>query len=147
MRGAAFRLFVLAAALASTGPAATGPALAEAACPVSDEAAAKASSYVAAVEQAVAAAPDCLTAYRRLQLCQLGSSADNALSDVVRGKCEALFLPKARPPVKKAYAAALKRCDRIAEGNSGSMYQSFAALCQARTAHDFARKAGAKLAK
>jgi hypothetical protein len=147
VRAAAFRLFILAAALASTGTGATGPALAEAACPVSDDEAAKAGGYAAAVEKAVAEAPDCLTAYRRLQLCQLGSSADNALGAAARGKCEALFLPKARPPVKKAYGAALKRCDRIAEGNTGSMYQSFAALCQARAARDFARKAGAKLAK
>ena len=147
MRAAAFRLFILAAALASTGTGATGPAFAEAACPVSDDEAAKAGGYAAAVEKAVAEAPDCLTAYRRLQLCQLGSSADNALGAAARGKCEALFLPKARPPVKKAYGAALKRCDRIAEGNTGSMYQSFAALCQARAARDFARKAGAKLAK
>jgi hypothetical protein len=139
VRAAAVRALVLVAALACCGPA-----FCETSCPVGDDEAARAGGYLAAVEKAIAAAPDCPTAFRRLELCQLGSSGDNALSDVARGKCEPLFLPSAKPAIKKGYAAALKRCDRIAEGNSGSMYQSFAAVCQARAARDFAAKAGVR---
>ena len=124
MKAAAVRTLVLAAALACSGAA-----FCETSCPVGDDKAARAGGYLAGVEKAIAAAPDCPTAFRRLELCQLGSSGDNALSDVARGKCEPLFLPTARPSIRKRYAAALKRCDRIAEGNSGSMCQYFAAVC------------------
>jgi hypothetical protein len=41
---------------------------------------------------------------------------------------------------KKAYKKVLDRCNKIAEKNVGTMYQSFAAVCQAGVARDFARK-------
>ena len=109
-------------------------------CPVDDAAAEKAGGYATAVEAALKAATDCQRAYQTLAACQLGSSRDNALADIVRSKCEPLFMGKASAATKRAYKKALARCDRIAEKNEGTMYQSFAAICQARAARDFASR-------
>lgn len=111
-------------------------------CPVGDAEAEKAGSYSAAVEAAVRDAPDCEKAFAALEACQLGSSADNALSEIVREKCEPLFLPKAKPTKKEAYKKAQDRCNEIAEKTEGSMYQSFTAVCLAGAARDFAKKGG-----
>ncbi|MFI5015684.1 MAG: hypothetical protein ACHQAY_25385 [Hyphomicrobiales bacterium] len=117
-----------------------GPAIASEKCPVNDTDPEKAGSYVKAVEAAVLNAPNCERAYRILEACQLGSTADNTLADMVQSECERMFMDKADAAVKKAYKRAQVRCERIAERNSGTMYQSFAAVCLARAARDFARK-------
>ena len=130
-------------ALALVAVLAGGPAFAGS-CPVSDAAAAKAGSYASGVDEAITSARDCDKAFAILDACQLGSSADNALSEPVVKKCEALFLGKARPTTKKAYEKALRRCDAIASNASGTMYQSFAAVCRARTARDFAHRQGGR---
>lgn len=135
MKRAALRTFVLAATLFGAAPVF---ALEE--CAVGDEDAGRAGGYVAAVQKAVAAAPDCPAAFHLFETCQLGSTQDIALSNIVRDKCEALFLPDIKQAAKKAYADALKHCDEIAESQSGSMYQSFAAMCQAKASRDFAAK-------
>jgi len=116
------------------------PALAAEQCPITDAAITKAGSYVAAVEAIVKSAPDCERAYKTLEICQLGSSGDNALSDIVRKKCEPLFLGNASRGVKAAYKKKLAGCERIAKQNEGTMYLGLAAVCQARAARDFARK-------
>ncbi len=116
------------------------PALAAEQCPINDAAIAQAGGYANAVEAAVKAAPDCERAYKNLEICQLGSSGDNALSDIVRKKCEPLFLGKASRGVKAAYKKKLTGCERIAKQNEGTMYLGLAAVCQARAARDFARK-------
>ncbi|WP_374547838.1 hypothetical protein [Rhodoblastus sp.] len=138
MKRAAVRTFVLAATLF-----AAAPVFAEDACPIGDEDASKAGGYVAAVQKAVAAAPDCPASFHLFETCQLGSTQDIALSNIVRDKCEPLFLPNIKPATKKAYAEALKHCDEVAENQSGSMYQSFAAMCEAKASRDFAAKAKA----
>ncbi|PNG27374.1 hypothetical protein [Methylocella silvestris] len=120
--------------------ACAAPATAAEKCPVSDAAAEKAGGYANAVNAAVKDARNCEQAYRALAACQLGSSADNPLSDIVRSKCEPLFMGRANPATKQSYKKALQRCDKIAERNEGSMYQGFAAVCQAGAARDFARK-------
>ncbi|CEG07527.1 hypothetical protein BN961_00919 [Afipia felis] len=89
------------------------PALAAEQCSINDTAITQAGSYVAAVEAVVKSAPDCERAYKTLEICQLGSSGDNALSDIGRKKCEPLFLGKASRGVKAAYKKKLTGCERI----------------------------------
>jgi hypothetical protein len=115
------------------------PALAAEQCPITDAAIAQAGGYANAVEAAVSAAPDCERAFKVLDACQLGSSGDVALSDIVRGKCEPLFIGKAGPGVLKAYKKKQAGCARIVK-KEGTMYLGLAAVCEARAARNFARK-------
>jgi hypothetical protein len=119
------------------------PALAAPKCPIDDEAAAKAGGFVNAVTAAVKTEFSCEGAFRVLDLCQIGSTADNALSDMVLAKCEPRFLPKALPATKAAYDKARAKCSKIA-AKDGTMYQGQAAVCVARTGRDFARKYGTR---
>lgn len=120
------------------------PVLAAEKCPISDDAEAKAGGFVQAVTAAIKTEFSCEGAFRVLDLCQLGSTADNALSGMVLAKCEPRFLPKALPATKAAYEKARTKCNKIAEKNDGTMYQGQAAVCLARTGRDFARKYGTK---
>jgi hypothetical protein len=88
------------------------PVMAVEKCSVGDAAAEKAGGYANAVEAAVKDASNCERAYKTLATCQLGSSADNALADIVQSKCEPLFMGKASPATKKAYKKAQDRCTR-----------------------------------
>lgn len=137
--GAPPKKFIFAILFISTAITAS-PALAADQCPITDAAITQAGSYVAAVEVVVKSAPDCERAYKTLEICQLGSSGDNTLSEIVREKCEPLFLGKASRGVKAAYKKKLTSCERIAKQNEGTMYLGLAAVCQARAARDFARK-------
>jgi hypothetical protein len=119
-----------------------GSALAGEQCPLSDAESEKAGGYVEAVIAAVRSAPNCKRAVKTLEACQFGDSKTNRLLEVVETKCEPLFMTKASTAVKTAYKKAQERCDIIAEKNSGTMYQSFAAVCRAEKARDFARKYG-----
>lgn len=119
------------------------PAFAAEKCPISDEAEVKAGGFANAVTAAVKAEFSCEGAFRVLDLCQLGSTADNALSGMVLAKCEPRFLPKALPATKAAYEKAQAKCNKIA-AKDGTMYQGQAAVCLARSGRDFARKYGAK---
>jgi hypothetical protein len=116
------------------------PAIAFEKCPVDDAQTEKNGSYVEAVKAAVRNAPGCDRAFRTFEGCQLGSTADNPLSDEVMSKCEADFMDNTDAAKKKAYKKALDHCNRVAEKNVGTMYQSFAAVCQAGVSRDFARK-------
>lgn len=107
-------------------------------CSVGDAEAGKAGGIAEAVAAALRAAPDCDRAYATLAECQLGSTADNALADIVVDKCEPAF--KARASLLKSYKKAQERCEKLARDNPGSLYQSFAAICLARTARDFSHK-------
>ena len=111
-------------------------------CPVSDAESEKAGGYVEAVIAAVRSARNCKRAVKTLEACQFGDSKTNRLLEIVETKCEPLFMTKASTAVKTAYKQAQERCDMIAEKNSGTMYQSLAAVCRAEKAHDFARKYG-----
>ncbi len=121
------------------------PAIAAESCPVSESAVEKAGGYGNAVTALVNAASTCERAYETLRICQLGSSGDNALSNIVASKCEPLFLGKARPATRATYKAAQARCNTIAEKNQGTMYQGLAAVCRAKAARDLARKTAGKL--
>jgi len=111
-------------------------------CPVSDADTDKAGSYFEAVKTAVHNAPSCERAFKLTEACQFGDSKTNRLLEIVESKCEPLFMVKAGAKTKKAYEKAKERCDKIAERNSGTMYQSFAAVCRAGKARDFARQYG-----
>jgi hypothetical protein len=113
-------------------------------CPINEAAITKAGGYADAVSAAMKMEFSCEGAYRVLELCQLGSSGDNALSDIVLSKCEPRFLPKAVAATKAAYDKARAKCAKIADSNQGSLYQGQAAVCLARTGRDFAGKYGAK---
>ena len=117
------------------------PALAADKCPVGDGGA---SNFQAAVTTAINTAWSCSGAYQILEACQLGSSADNALSDMVLAKCEPMFVPKATAAIKSDYKKAQDKCSQIAVKNQGSMYQGQAAVCMARAGRDFARKYAVK---
>jgi hypothetical protein len=113
-------------------------------CPVDERAISNAGGYGNAVTAAIKNQFSCEGAYRLLEICQLGSSGDNALSDIVVSKCEPRFLAKAIPATKAAYDKARAKCTAIATKKEGSMYQGLAAVCLARTGRDFARKYGTK---
>lgn len=129
-----FSVFFLVSVIAPSVPVMAGE------CTVDDTAVEKAGGYGKAVEAAVESASNCERAYQMLEVCQLGSSADNALADIVQSKCEPLFAANASPATKKAYKRAQDRCNKIAEQNQGTMYQGLAAVCRARAARDFSRK-------
>jgi hypothetical protein len=122
------------------GLALGGPVMAIEECPVDDAAVERAGGYGKAVEALVRSAPNCERAFHVLEICQMGSSGDNALSTIVQSKCDPLFMDKAGPGAKKAYKKAQDRCDKIAEENEGTMYQGFAAVCRAEVSRDLARK-------
>ncbi|HEY8334620.1 MAG TPA: hypothetical protein VIQ05_12575 [Tardiphaga sp.] len=103
-----------------------------------------AASFAGAVTTAIKTAWSCEGAYKILETCQLGSSGDNALSEIVLSKCEPRFKAKATAAVMAAYQKARDKCNQIAEKNQGSMYQGQAAVCLARAGRDFAGKYGAK---
>jgi hypothetical protein len=119
---------------------AASPATATEQCHVNDAAITQAGGYGNAVEVAVKTAPGCERAFKTLDACQLGSSWDNALSDIVRAKCEPLFIGKANAGTLRAYKRKQAGCAQIAKKNEGTMYMVLAAVCQARAARDFARK-------
>lgn len=119
------------------------PAFAADTCPVSDDAAASAGGFANAVTASVKTEFSCEGAYHVLELCQLGSSADVALSDIVLAKCEPRFLPKATAATKAAYDKARGKCSKIA-AKDGTLYQGQAAVCMARAGRDFARKYGTR---
>jgi hypothetical protein len=116
------------------------PATAAEECPINDAAITQVGGYGNAVEAAVKAAPDCERAFKTLDACQLGSSWDNALSEIVRAKCEPLFIGKASAGTMRAYKRKQAGCAMIAKKNEGTMYIGLAAVCQARVARDFASK-------
>lgn len=137
------RAFVVVVLVIACGVAASSLAAADE-CAISDAAVTKEGGFVPAVEAAVKAAPDCERSYKVLDACQLGSSGDNALAEIVRGKCEPLFQDKASPATKAAYKNKRIRCNRIAKNNEGTMYLGLAAVCQAKAARDFANKYGSR---
>jgi aromatic ring-opening dioxygenase LigB subunit len=120
--------------------AAGAPAMAVEDCPVDDAAVENSGGYGKAVEALARSAPDCERAYQVLEVCQTGSSFDNALAAIVQSKCEPLFVDKAGSGVKKAYKKAQDRCNTIAEKNDGTMYQGLAAVCRAKASRDLARR-------
>lgn len=136
-------MFVMRAVIVAVLVAFAMPAFAADTCPIGDDAAAKAGGLANAVTAAVKTEFSCEGGYRVFELCQLGSSADVALSDIVLSKCEPRFLPKATAATKAAYDKARGKCSKIA-AKDGTLYQGQAAVCMARAGRDFARKYGTR---
>jgi hypothetical protein len=103
----------------------------------------KAAGFGTAVTTAINAAWSCEGAYKILESCPLGSSADKALSDIVLSKCEPRFKPKATPAIDAAYQKARDKCSQMSD-KKGTSPESLAAVCLARAGRDFAGKYGAK---
>ena len=101
-------------------------------CPVSD--------YVA-VGDRVSDASTCDAAMQLLLACQLGSSADVAVSLIAIKKCEADFLPSLGARARRGYDRKVAACGKNFSGEGGTLFQSIRAICAAQVAHDFAVKA------
>jgi hypothetical protein len=79
-----------------------------------------------------------------MEACAYGASGDTALGGAVREKCEPEFQPKLTKAQKRAYHREQKRCNEKYARQSGTMYRSFTAFCQARSAVAYAAKFGAR---
>jgi hypothetical protein len=106
-------------------------------CPVKDVTA-------EAKENAVRKAPSCQQALEIMKACAYGAVGDTGLSDAVHERCEPEFLGKLSKAQKKAYDREQKRCDDKYAKESGSMYRSFTAFCQAQSTVAYAKRFGGK---
>lgn len=93
------------------------------------------------VAQRMTDAPTCDTAMQLLLACQLGSSVDVSLSQIVTDKCEPDFLPSLSAGARRAYETKAEACGKRFAGQSGTMYQSMRAICAAEVAHTYAGRA------
>ena len=105
-------------------------------CPVQD-------FGLEAREEAIRKAPSCKQAMEIMHACAYGAGGDTGLGSAVRERCEPEFLPKLGKAQKRAYDREQKRCDRKYARQSGTMYRSFTAFCQAQSAVAHAGKFGA----
>ena len=94
-------------------------------------------------EDAIRKASTCRQALETMQACAYGAGGDTGLSAAVRERCEPEFLPKLRKAEKRAYDREQRRCDRKYARQSGTMYRSFSAFCQAQSTVAHAAKFGA----
>jgi hypothetical protein len=76
-----------------------------------------------------------------LLACQLGSSVDVTLSQIVTDKCEPDFLPSLSASARRSYDNKIDACGKRFAGQSGTMYQSIRAICAAEVAHTYASRA------
>jgi hypothetical protein len=106
-------------------------------CPVKD-------FTLDAREEAIRKAPTCPQALEIMQACAYGAGGDTSLGDAVRERCEPEFLPKLSKAQKKAYDREQKRCDDKYAKQSGTMYRSFTAFCQAQSTVAYAKRFGSK---
>jgi len=88
------------------------------------------------------AAPSCDASMKLLLACQLGSSGDVALAEIVIKKCEAMFLSTLSKTARRAYDRKVGACGRELANESGTLYQSIRAICAAEAAHTYAARAG-----
>jgi hypothetical protein len=96
-----------------------------------------------AQEDAIRKASTCRQALEIMDACAYGATGDTGLGDAVRERCEPEFLPKLSKAQKRAYDREQRRCDQKYARQSGSMYRSFTAFCQAQSTVAHAAKFGA----
>lgn len=84
------------------------------------------------------AAPTCEKAAIMMKGCSWGSSADSGFAGIVVKKCEATFLNQLSPAAKKRYSLEMQMCWKTEELQTGTMYISFAALCQVDVVQGYA---------
>jgi hypothetical protein len=99
-----------------------------------------------AKEDAVRKAPSCQQALEVMQACAYGATGDRGLADALQERCEPEFVGKLSKAQKKAYDREQKRCDDKYAKESGSMYRSFTAFCQAQSTVAYAKRFGTKAA-
>jgi hypothetical protein len=95
-------------------------------------------------EDAIRKAPSCKQALEIMQACAYGAGGDTSLSAAVHERCEPEFMPKLSKVQRKAYDREQKRCDDKYARQSGTMYRSFTAFCQAQSTVSYAKRFGAK---
>jgi hypothetical protein len=91
--------------------------------------------------QRIADALTCDASMQLLVACQLGSSGDVALSQIVIEKCESDFLTSLSKSARATYDRKAGACGNRFAGQSGTMYQSIRAICAAEVAHIYASRA------
>lgn len=109
-------------------------------CPVEE-------SSLDAREDAIRKAPSCRQALEIMEACAYGATGDTGLSGAVHERCEPEFLAKLSRAQKRAYEREQRRCDDKYVRQSGTMYRSFTAFCQAQSTVNYARRFGGKAAK
>ena len=90
----------------------------------------------------VTEAPTCDAAMQLLMACQMGSSADVAVSLIVIEKCEGDFLSSLDHRARRGYERKVGACGKNFSGEGGTLFQSIRAICAAQVAHDYAGTAG-----
>ena len=93
-----------------------------------------------AIVRAISAAPGCQPAFKIMEACAFGSSADVQTGSAVVDKCE----PGIAPRFKAAFERARKACVAKYANQDGTMYRSMAAFCVAKAAVKYNRQSGAK---
>ncbi len=93
------------------------------------------------VGERVTEAPSCDAAMQLLMACQLGSSADVAVSLIVIKKCEGDFLSSLSKSARRGYERKVGACGKNFANEGGTLFQSIRAICAAQLAHDYALRA------
>jgi hypothetical protein len=89
----------------------------------------------------VTEAPTCDAAMQLLMACQMGSSADVAVSLIVIEKCEGDFISSLNGHARRGYERKVGACGKNFSGEGGTLFQSIRAICAAQVAHDYALRA------
>jgi hypothetical protein len=95
-------------------------------------------------EQAVRQAPNCKTALDVMEACAFGATGDRALADIIQKKCEPLFLTRLSKAQRRSYDREQRHCDQKYAHQSGTMYRSASAFCQAQSTVSYVARYGAK---
>ncbi|MFZ0528439.1 MAG: hypothetical protein WA776_19685 [Xanthobacteraceae bacterium] len=93
------------------------------------------------VGERVTEAPSCDAAMQLLMACQMGSSADVAISVIVIKKCEGDFLASLSAGARRGYERKVGACGKDFANEGGTLFQSIRAICAAQVAHTYARRA------
>lgn len=97
-----------------------------------------------AEEAKVRAATSCASAHAILTGCLWGSTADISRASMTREKCESEFMSRLTGRQETSYQRKLAACQRKYARQSGTMYQSMQAVCEADAARAFAGKHGSR---
>lgn len=106
-------------------------------CPAKD------SGYEAR-EEAVRKAGSCRQALEVMEACAYTASGDTGLGVALHERCEREFLGKLSKAQRKAYDREQTRCSTKYAKESGTMYRSFTAFCQAQSTVAYAARFGRK---
>ena len=93
------------------------------------------------VGERVTEAPSCDAAMQLLMACQMGSSADVAVSLIVIKKCEGDFLSSLNDRARRGYERKVGACGKDFANEGGTLFQSIRAICAAQVAHNYAMRA------